>query len=121
MVMNIQKEWEFDLSLSESEETRDWLDGLAKRTWRLDVVELDRIRLDPKTMDYANPALDYNFRKRLAERKDELRRAMVKFGTVISPLIIRAEDDTLMDGYCRYHVLLDMNVSKTFAYFGTKP
>ncbi|MCL4553424.1 MAG: hypothetical protein M1305_07760, partial [Candidatus Marsarchaeota archaeon] len=39
-----------------------------------------------------------------------LDRDLDRFGAVIRPVIVRAEDSHLMDGYCRYHVLMKRGI-----------
>jgi len=63
-----------------------------------------KIKLSVDVMDYVNEETGYSFRTRLEERKRILEREIDRFGAVIRPLVVRAEDMQLMDGYCRYHV-----------------
>ena len=58
------------------------------------------------------------FKRSLERRRKKLQREIQNFGVVIWPLIVRAEDLQLVDGYCRYAVLKMMNVSRVYAYVG---
>jgi hypothetical protein len=116
---HIRKEWESDIAEQEDHEEGRWLQSLRVRRWALVERELSTIKLSDAIMGYVNAKTGYNFRKRLEERKQTLERDIDRFGTIIRPLVIRAEDNRLMDGYCRYHVLIDRNVKKTYAYVGS--
>lgn len=118
---HVRKEWESDIAEQEDHGGGSWLGSLQRRNWRLSVVELSKIKLSERIMNYSNKETGYSFRVRLNEREKILERDIDKFGAVIRPLIIREEDNQLMDGYCRYHVLLDRNISKTYAYIGSLP
>ena len=115
---HIRREWESDIAEQEDHEEGKWLQSLNERNWTLVEAEPRGIKLSDEIMNYVNPRTGYNFRKRLEERRRILERDVDKFGAVIRPVVIRAEDNQLMDGYCRYHVLLDRNVKKLYAYVG---
>lgn len=116
---NVRKEWEADISEQEDHEEGRWLKSLEKRKWRLVTMELGNIMLRDQIMNYTNEATGYNFRRRLQERVDHLNRDLDKFGAIIRPLIIRADDSQLMDGYCRYHVLLKRGIKEAYTYVGS--
>ena len=116
---NIRKEWESDIAEQKDHEGGMWLGTIQARNWRLEAVGLDRIKLSAEIMDYTNEETGYSFRKRLEERKGFLEREIDRFGAVIRPLVLRAEDMQLMDGYCRYHVFRDRKVKKALAYLGS--
>jgi hypothetical protein len=117
--MQLRKEWEEDLRSEGRDPMQNrWVQSLPRRHWELKVLELSSVRLDTEIMNYVDAKRGYNFRERLSKRADELRRAMERFGVVIWPLVIRAEDSQLMDGYCRYQTLSDMGTSKLYAYSG---
>jgi hypothetical protein len=115
----LRKEWEEDAK-SEGRDPQDdeWLKTLATREWKLSVVRLDRIRLNPGTMSYVDKEKRYSFQSSLKEREKELETVMRRFGVVIWPLVVRAEDNELVDGYCRYATLKAMKISKTYVYTG---
>jgi hypothetical protein len=118
---NIRMEWEADIAEQKDHEEGAWLGTIQARDWRLKVVGLDEIKLSMDIMNYTNEETGYNFRKRLEERKKILERDIDRFGAVIRPLVLRAEDMQLLDGYCRYHVISDRRVAKAFAYLGSLP
>jgi hypothetical protein len=114
----IRKEWETDaLSEHRDPETDMWLKNLSKRKWRLEIVEIARIRLNPEIMNYSDPENGYVFSESLVRRSQELQESIKMGGVVISPLVVR-EDMQLVDGYCRYASLKAMNVSRIYAYMG---
>jgi len=115
----IRKEWEAD-ARSEHRDPKDdpWLMTLARRKWRLETMDMTRIKLDPNIMNYVDPERGYVFSKSLEKRSSELRNNIEAGAVVLSPLIIRKEDYQLVDGYCRYTTLKAMSVSRTYAYIG---
>jgi hypothetical protein len=115
----LRKEWEEDLR-SEGRDPKQsgWLQSLLRCHWELKVLELRSVKLNSELMSYVDAKRDYNFREHLSKRAAELRSSIERFGTVIWPIVIRTEDSQLMDGYCRYHALSDMGISRTFAYSG---
>ena len=115
---HVRKEWEADIAEQKDHEEGSWLGSLEKRRWRLAITKLRDIVLSDQILDYVNEATGYNFRKRLRERISLLDRDLDRFGAVIRPVIVRAEDSHLMDGYCRYHVLMKRGIKETYAYIG---
>jgi len=84
----------------------------------LKIVDIDRITLNPELMSYSDAKTGYNFAKRLQERSNELRHEIEASGRIIPPIILRSEDNRLMDGHCRYSALKDMGVKSIYAYIG---
>jgi hypothetical protein len=115
----LRREWEKDVR-SEGRDPKDdeWLKTLAKREWKLEIVRLDQIRLNPGIMNFVDEAKHYSFQSSLKEREKELSEVMRRFGVVIWPLVVKAEDNELVDGYCRYATLKAMKISKTYVYTG---
>lgn len=112
---NIRREWESDILDSDKGAGLDvWLQKLSEKRWHLQIVELDRIRLNPRIMNHQNESGHY-FRDRIKERSAELHRDIRDYGTVIWPLVIDKEM-ILRDGYCRYHALRELGVSIAYAY-----
>ena len=95
-----------------------WLLSLLRRAWKLSIVELDSISLGLRIMNYVDPWSGDNFREDLSKRVTELQKSIQRSGLAIKPIVIRAEDSRLMDGYCRYHTLLGMGISRSYAYSG---
>jgi len=116
----VRKEWEADARF-EGREPREglWLKTLLKRKWRLEIVEIDRIKLNPNIMNYVDDVRGYNFSEEFAERSKELVGSIRKYCLVIWPMIVREEDFMLVDGYCRYTALRAMNIHRIYAYVGT--
>lgn len=69
-------------------------------------------------MEFVDERREYDFADSLAKRSDSLRREIETYSTVIWPLVVRAEDMQLMDGYCRYSTLKRMEVPQTYTYIG---
>ena len=116
----IRREWETD-ARSEYREPEDdpWLKTLRKRKWRLEVLGVAQIKLNPDIMNYVDPKTGYVFSKSLERRSSELRQSIELGGVVLSPLIVKKEDYQLVDGYCRHATLNAMRVSKTLTYIGS--
>jgi hypothetical protein len=112
----IRKEWTQDAK-DESRDPQDdaWLQALAKRKWRLEILELGDIKPNPYEFI---PVTGYNFEERLAKRAQRLREAVQTYGSVIWPVVIRGEDMQLVDGYCRFTTLEALNVPRIYAYVG---
>jgi hypothetical protein len=116
---NIRREWESDLkSEGKNPKESNWLSKLVARKWRLEVVDIDRVRLNEELMRYKDNKSGYDFAARLQERKRELTREIRDSARVIPPIILQGEDNLLMDGYCRYATLKDMGLKKAYAYIG---
>lgn len=116
--VHIRREWESDIAEQKDHEGGVWLGTIQGRSWRLEVVEMSKIKLSMNIMNYSDEETGYNFRKRLEERKKVLRRDLERLGAVIRPLILRGEDMQLMDGYYRYHVFKDLGVMRAYVYLG---
>lgn len=115
----VRKEWVEDAKSEHRDPRNDpWLKTLSKRRWCLELIEIERLRLDPEIMGYADKSRDYVFKERLEQRRRELEKTIRNFGVVIWPLIVRKEDLQLVDGYCRHATLVAMNVSRVYVYVG---
>jgi len=112
----IRKEWT-QHAKDEGRDPQDdaWLQALSKRKWRLEILELGHIKPNPYEFI---PATGYNFEERLAKRGQHLREAVVTYGSVIWPVVIRGEDMQLVDGYSRFTTLEALNVPRIYAYVG---
>ncbi len=109
----IRREWEKDAETDGVDASLDpWLRDLSKMKWSLRTIAVANIKLDPSMMR------QQEFVARLEERSRQLRRGIELYGQVIWPVIIRGEDSTLKDGYCRYTTLKTMGVKRTLAYAG---
>lgn len=117
---NIRKEWEGDVEFAGDIPRKDpWLETLSNRVWHLGIVATRSVKLDPRTMNYTNAKKGYSFAESLARRAKELRRTIETYGTVIWPIVLEGEEMKLVDGYCRFTALREMDVSQTYAYIGT--
>jgi hypothetical protein len=115
----VRREWELDVrSLPGDPAGGDWLPTLSKRTWYLQVVLSEQVKLNDSIMNFVDKKTGYNFAERLAKRRQQLRNAIEAYGTVIWPIIVRKEDAQVLDGYCRYTTLREMGVSRIYAYVG---
>ena len=116
---NIGREWESD-SKSEGKDPKgsEWLQNLASRKWRLEVVGIDQVKLNEELMHYSDSMTGYDFAARLQERGRVLVRDIKDYERVLPPVILRAEDNQLMDGYCRYSTLKNMGLKNIYAYVG---
>jgi hypothetical protein len=115
----VRREWEEDARSEHRDPTKDeWLSNLSFRKWRLRICKIADVKLNPYIMNYVDEKTGYVFKRSLARRSKKLEREVQNFGVVIWPLIVRAEDLQLVDGYCRYAVLKMMNVSRVYAYAG---
>jgi hypothetical protein len=110
---NIRGEWERDnLSDGVDSDTDDWLLTLPKRTWRLRILDIAKITLDPSMMARES------FVKQLEKRSNEMRRSLSEYHIVIWPVVLRGEDYRLKDGYCRFTTLKKMGIGRILAYVG---
>ena len=118
--VEVRKEWEADAK-SEYRDPKDdpWLRTLTRREWRLEIMDMTRIKLDTDIMNFTDPERGYVFLKSLEKRSSELRQSIEFGGVVLSPLIIRNEGTQLVDGYCRYVTFKAMSVSRIYTYVGS--
>ncbi len=116
----VRRELEADLG-SMGQDPRDdaLLNSLPKRKWKLEVVTLGNIRLNPMIMNSSDMRTGRRFTERLKERRSELTKALEARGTIIWPIVVLREDNLLVDGYCRHSTLLEMDIPETYAYVGT--
>jgi len=116
----VRKEWEADAK-SEHRDPRDdpWLKALSKRKWHLEIMGMSQIKLNPEIMNYVDPDRHYVFSQSLDKRSSELLQSIKLGGLALPPLVVRKEDNQLVDGYCRYNTLKPMNVTRIYAYVGT--
>lgn len=115
----VRREWEADAK-SEHRDPRDdpWLKALSERKWHLEIMGMIQIMLNPEIMNYVDPDRNYVFSQSLDKRSSELRQSIKLGGLALPPLVVRKEDNQLVDGYCRYNTLKSMNVTRIYAYVG---
>jgi len=116
----VRRELEADLE-SMGRDPRDdlLLNSLPKRKWRLEVVSINDVRLNPLILNSSDVKTGRKFAERLTERRLELRKALEARGVVIWPVVLLREDNFLVDGYCRHSTLQEMGIAETYAYVGT--
>jgi len=116
----VRRELEADLE-SMGRDPRDdlLLNSLPKRKWRLEVVSINDVRLNPLILNSSDVKTGRKFAERLTERRLELRKALEALGVVIWPVVLLREDNLLVDGYCRHSTLQEMGIAETYAYVGT--
>jgi len=116
----VRRELEADLE-SMGWDLRDdaLLNSLPKRKWRLEVVNINDVRLNPLILNSSDVKTGRKFAERLEERRSELRRALEARRAVIWPIVLLREENLLVDGYCRHSTLQEMGLPETYAYIGT--
>lgn len=118
--MKVRRELEADLpSMRQDHRDEALLNSLPKRKWRLDVVRVDDVRLNPLILNSSDVKTGRKFTDQLKERRLELRKALEGRGAVIWPIVLLREDNLLVDGYCRHSTLQEMGITETYAYLGT--
>ncbi len=118
--MEVRRELEEDLeSMGRDPRNDALLNSLPKRKWRLEVVNVGDVRLNPLILNSCDLKTGRKFTERLAERRLELRRALEARGAVIRPIVLLREENLLVDGYCRHSTLREMGIPETYAYVGT--
>ena len=116
----VRRELEADLK-NMGRDPRDdaLLNSLPKRKWRLEVVSINDVRLNPLILNSSDLKSGRKFMERLKERRSELRRALEARRAVIWPIVLSREENLLVDGYCRHSALQEMGIPETYAYVGT--
>ena len=95
--------------------TPEWMRDLALLEFRLELRELATVKPRPDVMSYSKDGYDFQakFQERVAERVDA-----IQMGTSIMPLVVRAADHELMDGYTRFAALQRIGALRVLAYVG---
>jgi len=94
------------------------LNSLPKRKWRLEIVGVDEVRMNPLIVNSADLKTGRKFMERLRERRLELRKALEAGGAVLWPIVLLREQKLLVDGYCRHSTLQEMNIPEAYSYVG---
>src|SRR6266702_3503171 len=94
----VRKELDADFeSMGEDPRHDALLNSLPKRRWRLEIVGVDEVRMNPLIVNSAD----------------------LKTGrTVIWPIVLLREQQLLVDGYCRHSTLQEMNIPEAYGYVG---
>jgi len=115
----VRKELDADFeSMGEDPRQDALLNSLPKRKWRLEIVGVDEVRMNPLIVNSADLKTGRKFMERLRERRSELRKALETGGTVICPIVLLREQQLLVDGYCRHSTLQEMNIPEAYGYVG---
>ena len=115
----IKKELETDfLSMEKIPNSHEFIDSLTARRWKLEIVNLRDIQLNPVITESYEIKTGQRFRDRLKERTSELRRALDQSRVVIWPLVLIDDTHLLIDGYCRHSTLTEMGIPRTYCYSG---
>ena len=115
----VRKELDADFeSMGEDPRQDALLNSLPKRKWRLEIVGVDEVRMNPLIVNSADLKTGRKFMERLRERRSELRKALETGGTVIWPIVLLREQQLLVDGYCRDSTLQEMNIPEAYGYVG---
>lgn len=118
----IRKELETDLTrMGPGESSTEIIDSLTTRKWKLEIVNVCDIRLNPVITESYDIKTGQRFRDRLKERSSELRRVLDQDRAIIWPLILIDNQRLLIDGYCRHSTLTEMGIPKAYAYSGLVP
>lgn len=115
----VRKELEEDLlSMGKSPNTNEIIDSLATRRWKLEIVTLSDIQLNPAIMESYDIKTGARFRDRLKQRTLDLRRVLDQGRASIWPLVLVDSQHLLVDGYCRHSTLTEMEIPRAFCYSG---
>src|SRR5437667_1606429 len=115
----VRKELDADFeSMGEDPRQDALLNSLPKRKWRLEIVGVDEVRMNPLIMNSADRTTGRKYMERLRERRSEVRNAGGTGGTVIWPIVLLREQQLLVDGYCRHSTLQEMNIPEAYGYVG---
>jgi len=115
----VRKELEEDFeSMSEDPQHDVLLNSLPRRKWKLEIVGVGEVRMNPLILNSADLKSGRKFMERLTERRSELRKALEAGGTVIWPIVLLREQKLLVDGYCRHSTLQEMNIPEAYGYVG---
>jgi len=115
----VRRELETDLKgMGEDPRHDALLNSLPKRRWKLEVVSVGEVRLNPLILNSSDIKTGRRFMERLRERRLELRKALEAGGSAIWPLVLLREEQLLVDGYCRHSTLQEMNIPDTYGYVG---
>jgi hypothetical protein len=111
-----RQEWETDhREFSDQPWTLRWLADLDGLSFNLTVMPLDRIYIRSDIMAYERDG--YSFAVSLQRRAEATRQAIER-GASIEPLLVRAGDNELMDGYARYTALKLLGARRAYVYAG---
>jgi len=115
----VRKELEEDFESMGKDPRHDaLLNSLPKRKWKLEIVGVDEVRMNPLILNSADLKTGRKFMERLTERRSELRKALEAGGAVLWPIVLLREERLLVDGYCRHSTFQEMNIPEAYSYVG---
>lgn len=110
----MMREWEQDHNEAPEEHwTVKWMNELPQLEFRLEIITLAEVCLNPDLMSVEA------FQRSLEERADD-REWSLLCGVSTAPLLINRAGFELMDGYTRYTVLKRYNQKEVYAYVGSR-
>ena len=116
---DVRKELEADLeNVGQDPRHNALINSLPRRKWRVEVVSVSEVRLNPLILNSTDPKTGQKFTERLGERRSELRKKFEAGGAVIAPIVLLREEQLLVDGYCRHSALQEMNIPDAYGYVG---
>jgi hypothetical protein len=92
--------------------------SLSRRKWKLEILDVSNIRLNPLILDSIDVRTGRKFTERIAERRAELRQVFERGGARIWPLVTIGDERLLVDGYCRHSTLSEMRIPEAYSYVG---
>lgn len=115
----VRRELEADqISMGRDPRTDLNVNSLSKRKWKLEIVDICNIRLNPLIMDSIDVKTGRRFTERIVERKSELRQVLEGGGAIIWPIVTFGDERLLVDGYCRHSALSEMGIPDAYSYVG---
>ncbi|OLD14529.1 MAG: hypothetical protein AUI50_02215 [Crenarchaeota archaeon 13_1_40CM_2_52_14] len=96
----------------------DLINSLPKRKWKVEVVNLEEIQLNPVILNSSDVKTGQKFVERLRQRRIELRKALEVSEVAIWPIVLLREAHLLVDGYCRHSTLKEMSIPEAYGYVG---
>src|SRR3989442_13285885 len=97
----VRRELEEDLESMGGEPRDDLLlNSLPKGKWRLEVVSINDVRLNPLILNSSDVKTGRKVAEQLKQRRLQLRKALEARGVVIWPVVLLREDNFLVVGYC---------------------
>ena len=115
----IRRELETDLvGMGVDQNSNNITPSLARREWRLELLNVCDVKLNPLIMESCDVKTGQRFTDRLKERISDLRMALEKDRVAIWPLVVIDDQHLLIDGYCRHSTLASLGVPKAYAYTG---
>jgi hypothetical protein len=115
----VRRELETDLKGEGKDPGQDsTINSLCHRHWKLNVVNIHDVQLNPQVVNSCDPQTGRKFTERLTERRAGLQEAIERRKAVIWPIVLLHEGQLLVDGYCRHSTLKEMGVPAAYSYIG---